>query len=212
MYRSGLTCCSTGRLNQSSRQSGGSGLVALDIDSSRADDLVNVRSIKPIDYVGATGDDSLDLLGFDAEVIDASTLQFYLINERPPVDYRLDPIDATRTGVNFTIEVFEYKRGEEQMKHLRTVFAPDVYSPNNVAAVGNGAFVISNDHSQRVGFVSGTIHSTPGREYLTILREKSWIQYLVGATSRTALRRAYAIVPRAVLSSTPTALFAGSTD
>jgi hypothetical protein len=173
MYRSGLTCCSTGRLNQSSRHSGGSGLIALDIDNPRADDLVNVRSIKPIDYVGATGDESLDLLGFDAEIIDASTLQFYLINERPPVDYRLDPIDATKTGVNFTIEVFEYTRGEEQMKHLRTVFSPDVYSPNNVAAVGNGAFVISNDHSQRVGLVSGTLYITNAHMYLTVFREKN---------------------------------------
>ena len=103
--------------------------------------------------MGATNDESLDLLGFDAEIIDAATIHFYLINERPPVDVQFNPIDATKAGANFTIDVFEHKRGELEMKHLRTVFSPHVYSPNNVAAIGDGAFVVSNDHSTRVGFV-----------------------------------------------------------
>ncbi|KAK7181809.1 serum paraoxonase arylesterase [Paraphaeosphaeria sporulosa] len=38
------------------------------------------------------------------------------------------------------------------MKHLRTVWDPEtMYTPNNVAAVGNGAFVVTNDHSKSFG-------------------------------------------------------------
>lgn len=41
------------------------------------------------------------------------------------------------------------------MKHLRTVWAPkSVYTPNNVAAVGDGNFVVTNDHSKSLGLVS----------------------------------------------------------
>jgi hypothetical protein len=151
-----LKICRMSRLNHSSRRPGGSELIALDIDNPGADGLFNLRGIKPVDYVSATGDASLDLLGFDAEIIDADTIHFYLINERPPVDYQHNPIDATKTGINATVDVFEYKKGALEMKHLRTVFSPHVYSPNNVAAVGGGAFVVSNDHSKRMGFVSLT--------------------------------------------------------
>jgi len=151
-----LTTRRLSKLNQSSRRPGGSELIALDIDAPGADGLFNLRAIKPVDYVGATGDASLDLLGFDAEIVDTATVHFYLVNQRPPVDYQFNPIDATKTGANATIEVFEYKRGEAEMKHLRTVFSPHVFSPNNVAAVGGGAFVVTNDRSGRVGFVSLT--------------------------------------------------------
>lgn len=136
-------------------------MIALDVDQPGPDGAFNPRLIKPIGYIGAAGYASLDLLGFDVEVVDSSTLRFYFVNDRPPVDYRNNYIDATETGANSTIEVFEYTKGSFEMKHLRTVFSPYIFTPNNVAAVGDGAFIVSNDHSKRVGFVCA--HSTKNR-------------------------------------------------
>lgn len=129
--------------------------MALDIDSPGDDGLFNLRGIKPVGYVGATGagDKTLDFVGFDAHIVDSSTIHFYMINQRPPVDADLKYAD-TKDGANATIDVFEYKRGADSMQHLRTVHSPEVFSPNNIAAIGDGSFVISNDHSGKVGLVS----------------------------------------------------------
>jgi len=112
-----------------------------------------MRAITPVGYVGAAGDVSTDYLGFDGEIIDKETIHFYLVNQRPPVDSEMKYIDATKIGTNSTIEVFEYKRGEDSMRHLRTVWSPDIYTPNNVAAIGGGAFVVTNDHTAGVTMV-----------------------------------------------------------
>lgn len=127
--------------------------MALDIDSPGPDGLYNMRSIQPVGYLGAAGDTSLDLVGFDAVVVDESTVHFYFVNQRPPVDAELKYLDASKTGANATIDVFEHKRGAKTMRHLRTVSSPEVFSPNNVAALGDGSFVTSNDHSAKVGLV-----------------------------------------------------------
>ncbi|KAF2676882.1 calcium-dependent phosphotriesterase [Lentithecium fluviatile CBS 122367] len=142
----------TDRFNQSGRRPGGGELIALDIDTPGSDGLFNLRAIKPVDYIGAAGDTSFDPIGFDAEIIDAATIHFHIVNERPPVDYQLNYISAASMGANSTIDTFEHKRGATEMKHLRTIFSPEVYAPNNIAAVGGSAVVIANDHSGRVGF------------------------------------------------------------
>jgi hypothetical protein len=33
------------------------------------------------------------------------------------------------------------------MKHIKTVADPAIYSPNGIAATGDGSFFTSNDHS-----------------------------------------------------------------
>ncbi|KAF1850774.1 calcium-dependent phosphotriesterase [Cucurbitaria berberidis CBS 394.84] len=139
-------------LNATGRRPGGSELIALDIDYPGADGLYNLRAIKPAGYNGATGDESLDFVGFDAQILDGDTIRFYLINLRPPVGAFNNIIDATKLGANATIEVFETRRGEDQMRHLRTVWSPAVWSPNRVAAVGGGAFFVTNDHSGKIGW------------------------------------------------------------
>ncbi|KAJ4288959.1 hypothetical protein N0V90_011301 [Kalmusia sp. IMI 367209] len=144
-----------GKSNVSARRPSGTEFLALTIDSPDDDGSFNLRAIEPVGYVGATGqgDASLDMLGFDGEVINEKTIHFYFVNQRPPVDAQFKHIDASKTGANATIEVFEYKKGANSMHHLRTVWAPDVlYTPNNVAAVGEGAFVATNDHSKGLGW------------------------------------------------------------
>src|SRR4051794_11081766 len=73
------------KVNATGRRPGGSELIALDIDYPGNDDLFNLRAIKPVGYKGATGDDTLDLLGFDAQILDGDTIQFYFVNQRPPI-------------------------------------------------------------------------------------------------------------------------------
>lgn len=98
----------------------------------------------------------LDLLGFDALILDEDTIQFYFVNQRPPVGPSNDIIDAFKTGDNSTIEVFETKRGQETMRHVRTVFSSEIWTPNRVATLGDGsgAFLVTNDHSVKLGLVS----------------------------------------------------------
>ncbi|KAJ6199359.1 serum paraoxonase/arylesterase-like protein [Bipolaris maydis] len=142
------------QVNVTGRRAGGSELIALDIDNPGADGLFNVRSINPSgNYRGATGNMDLDLLGFDALILDDSTIQFYFVNQRPPVGPSNDVIDAFKTGDNSTIEVFEMKKGQETMRHVRTVFSSEIWTPNRVAALGDGsgAFLVTNDHSVKLG-------------------------------------------------------------
>jgi hypothetical protein len=142
--------------NVTGRRLGGSEVIALDIDDPGVDGLFNLRAIKPTgNYRGATGNSDLDLVGFDAEILDRDTIQFYFVNERPPVGAFNNVIDATKSGANSTIEIFEMTRGEEQMRHLRTVWSSEVRTPNRVAALGDGsgAFLVTNDHSVKVGLV-----------------------------------------------------------
>jgi hypothetical protein len=35
------------------------------------------------------------------------------------------------------------------MVHVKTVFDPEVKTPNNIAAMGDGSFVATNDHSAK---------------------------------------------------------------
>lgn len=140
-------------MNYTGRRAGGSELIALDIDNPGVDGLYNLRVIKPIGFKGAIGDETIDLLGFDAEILDGDTINFYFINQRPPIGPFNNPMDASKLGDNSTVELFEMRRGEEVMRHLRTVYSPNVFTPNRIAVVGNGAFLVTNDHSGRTGVV-----------------------------------------------------------
>lgn len=135
------------RLNISGRRPGGSELMALNIDSPGEDGLFGLHSITPIGYDGASGDGTLDLVGFDVEVVDQTALRFWLINQRPPVDENRNYLDARKIGANATIDVFELKRGQPKMVHVKTVADPAIYSPNGIAFAGDGSFFVSNDHS-----------------------------------------------------------------
>ena len=135
------------RLNISGRRPGGSELMALNIDSPGEDGRFDMHNIKPVGYEGATGDGTLDLVGFDVQIVDTNTLRFWLINQRPPVDANKNYLNAPKIGANATIDVFELKRGETKMAHIKTVADPAIYSPNGIAVQGDGSFFTSNDHS-----------------------------------------------------------------
>lgn len=178
-----------GQLNASGRRP--SELMALDIDSPGIDGLFGMRSIKPEGYVGATGDDTLDLLGFDVEKTDAG-LRFWLVNLRPPVDANGIYLDAKKVGANVTIDVFDMKRRSDKMVHVKTVWDPAIWSPNKVAALGDGSFVVTNDAS-----ASGQYNTPKKIQELTLPQsafEKNLISSLVAAMWCTVLIQALAIL------------------
>ena len=138
-------------MNAAGRQPGGSWVSVLDIDEPGADGLFGLRQMKVTGYRGAAGpsDVDLDLHGFDVEVIDNERLRFWLINHRPPVDENGIILDATKVGANSTIEVFESKRGEDELVHVRTIWDEAIFTPNKLAATGDGGLVVTNDMSSK---------------------------------------------------------------
>jgi hypothetical protein len=158
-----LTRGRVNKFNASGRRPGGSELIALEIDEPEVDGVFPLRAIKPVGYTGANGDESLDLLGFDADILDGDTLNFYFVNQRPPIGPFNNFIDASVVGTNSTIDVFEMRRGEEVMRHMRTIWSPQVFTPNRVSILGGGAFLVTNDHSTKTGWVpsSQPTHQSP---------------------------------------------------
>jgi hypothetical protein len=168
-------------VNVTGRRPGGSELIALDIDEPSQDGLYNLRSIKPIGhYKGATGNADLDLLGFDAQILDDNTIRLYLINQRPPVDASDNIVDASKSGANSTVEIFEMRKGQEQMRHVRTVSSDEVWTPNRVAALddGSGGFLVTNDHSVKVGMVRNA--RRPIKCRLANLTQRLKLDYFIG--------------------------------
>ena len=145
------------KLNVSGRRPGGDYVSVLDIDEPGADGLFGLRQLKPSGYTGATGDGSLDLHGFDVEVLDEATLRFWMINHRPPVDEHGKFLDAVKLGANSTVEVFDVARGTDEMVHVRTIASEAIATPNKLAATGVGGFVVTNDHSHK-GLISHSSH------------------------------------------------------
>ncbi|KAH7121299.1 hypothetical protein B0J11DRAFT_590347 [Dendryphion nanum] len=138
------------KFNISGRRPQGSELIAIYIDEPRHDGFRS-QKLAPEGYSGAAGDGTLDLIGFDVQKISSSTLRFWLINQRPPVDTGGKYLDATRVGDNVTVDVFDYVRDSKVIKHVKTVSDKHIYSGNGLAVVGDDEFVISNDHSGKIG-------------------------------------------------------------
>lgn len=122
-------------------------MLAVYIDEPKPDGQFRFHKIRPLGYEGAAGDKTLDLVGFDADDSKTGSLDFWLINHRPPVDAQKQYLDASKLGVNVTVDVFRYKKGSLEMQHLKTISDTHIHSANNIALTENGGMVVSNDHS-----------------------------------------------------------------
>ena len=170
-------------VNVTGRRPGGSELLALDIDNPGEDGLFNFRGIKPVGhYVGATGNRDLDLLGFDAEILDDGTTRFYFVNQRPPVGTSNNIIDASEIGANSTVEIFEMPKGQTEMQHVRTILSSEIWTPNRVAAIGDksGAFLLTNDHSVKVGWVCRALKLSNTHDQLICSIQRRKLDYFIG--------------------------------
>ena len=117
------------------------------VDDPGKDGLFGLHQMELIGYDGATGDGSLDLHGFDVEIIDDTRLRFWMINHRPPVDKQKNYLDAVKLGANSTVEVFDVVRNSNKMVHVKTIADKTVATPNKLAATGDGGFIVTNDKS-----------------------------------------------------------------
>ena len=123
--------------------------MAIYIDEPTLDGQFRMHSIRPRGYKGATGDLTLDLVGFDVDASWKDALDFWLINHRPPVDAQKQHLDATKIGSNVSVEVFSYAKGAPEMRHLKTILHPHIHSANNLALTSKSGFLVSNDHSNK---------------------------------------------------------------
>jgi hypothetical protein len=96
----------------------------------------------------------IDLNGFDVEVLEDYTLRFRLVNHRPPTNNAtFKPINAKKHGANSTIEVFDLTRGSNAFRYVKTITSDAVYTPNAIAATGDGGFLVTNDHTAKSMFL-----------------------------------------------------------
>ena len=124
-------------------------MAVLEIDNANLDGLFGVRKLATSGYKGATGDESLDLHGFEVELLKDHRLRFWLINHRPPVDANGRLLDASKLGANSTIEIFDLAKGSSTLEHVATIAHEAVITPNNLALSGTGGVLISNDKSTK---------------------------------------------------------------
>ncbi|GAA5908153.1 hypothetical protein JCM6882_005957 [Rhodosporidiobolus microsporus] len=75
---------------------------------------------------------------------DALTL--FLISHRPPADRTRSDL----VGASSVIELFSTRLGSTEARWVKTVEHPLVKTPNSVAAVGERAFYVTNDHRDKV--------------------------------------------------------------
>lgn len=140
------------RFNSSGRTPNGR-IVALNIDSPGANLDYGAHKLGiTSDYQGPAGTKAIDPNGFDVEILPGNRLRFWMTNLRPPVNSTSgEYLDSVKHGANGTIEAFEMRRGESTLEFKGTYGANSdiIHSPNKVAAVGNGNFIVSNDHSCR---------------------------------------------------------------
>lgn len=115
-----------------------------------------VTWITASDFPGINGDGTFNLHGLDIrEDPHTDVLRILLINHRPPFDSVTgEPLDPKLVGANSTVELFQTKAGSNAMKHIKTYANDIIQTPNRVAWVDDDAFVFTNDHTNKVGFVS----------------------------------------------------------
>ena len=118
-----------------------------------------LKWITPEKFPGINGDRTLNLHGFDVRADkNTDTLRILLINHRPPIDpITGEHLDANIFGANSTVEQFQTKAGSDTMRHVRTYADPLISTPNRLAWVNDHAFVFTNDHSGKVGFVCASL-------------------------------------------------------
>ncbi|KAL8747286.1 MAG: hypothetical protein Q9190_000830 [Brigantiaea leucoxantha] len=142
------------KFNVSAHSIGDDHISVLNIDTPGDDGLYGLRRLVTSGYVGSTGDASLTLHGFDVEVLDGARLRFWMVNHQPPISDehgRKQFLDAERYGANSTVEVFDVIRGDDQLLWVKTINDEAIVTPNKIAVTEDGGFLVTNDHSAKIG-------------------------------------------------------------
>lgn len=122
----------------------------LKIDEPGDDGLFGVHHLDRGDYMGSMGDGSMDIVGFDVEVVDNDTLRLYIVNNAPPVDKDFKLLDPAKSGgPQASVQIFEHKRRSKDMDFIFSFDNAAIRTPNRVAATRDGGFIVTNDHSEK---------------------------------------------------------------
>ena len=127
-------------------------VLMLDLDHPGTDGKFNMKELPFSGYSGPAGATTIDTHGFSVDILDDNTLRFLMINHRPPTDETGSfLLSAKKYGANSTIDFFQVERGfgASKLEWKRTVADPAIYTPNNIASMGNGDFYISNDKTAK---------------------------------------------------------------
>ena len=149
----------------------------LNIDEPGPDGFYGLHTLDITgDYESSIGGKDIDLHGFDIEFLPDSRLRFWMINHRPAIDESGNFLDATKSGANSTIEVFEHTPGSYDLEFVKTLVGNAIFTPNSVAITGNGSIFFTNDHNTKTGRVSylrrlNDIADSPSFEFSNISLE-----------------------------------------
>ncbi|KAF4632400.1 hypothetical protein G7Y89_g5719 [Cudoniella acicularis] len=141
-----------GRFNVSGRRPGGSVISVLDIDKPGQDGLYGLRQLRNVGYNGAHNDGVLDSVGIDVEILNNSTLRFWIVNMQPTTNSDQESSKAAEVSANGTVELFKVDREGREMVHVKTFYHKAIATPNKPAAAEGGGFVVTNDKSTKKGF------------------------------------------------------------
>ncbi len=92
--------------------------------------------------------------GFDIATSPGNDEQIYFIavNHLPNPLYRLAPQHDNIPKARSQIELFSYTIGETSARHLRSIVHPLIRTPNDIFAISQTSFYVTNDHRAREGF------------------------------------------------------------
>ena len=137
--------------------------VAMDI-SKPVGSSFDYRVLPMRDFSGNNGDGTIDLVGISGVALGGSgassspplspSFRIWAVNHRPPLDAATGALvaDASATGANSTVEVFETDSGVTELRHLKTFAHPVIATPNRVAGVPGDekglGFYFTNDKGQ----------------------------------------------------------------
>ncbi|KAK4507922.1 hypothetical protein PRZ48_001657 [Zasmidium cellare] len=118
-------------------------VVAMDIDKPKGNSF-EYRVLKTPSY--QTGDGHLYLVGLTGKD-KPNGIDIALVNGRPPRDRETgEYLDASNSGGDFSIELFETGAHATELRHKETFEHAEIKTPNNVAFRPGGGFYITNDH------------------------------------------------------------------
>jgi hypothetical protein len=124
--------------------------MAIYIDEPRKDGLFKMHRIRPTGYGSGPKDGILDLDRFDVQEVDSSTTRFWFLNQRPIYNAE-GKIEKRKIGANTTIDVYEHRKRDKEMRYIGSSWSSKLHSPNSIAFMGANNFVVSNDRSGQTG-------------------------------------------------------------
>lgn len=115
-----------------------------------------------LELVNFKSDRGLSLHGMDVvpSSADPNRLFVYLVNHRAPPNGQ----SAKLVGADSVIEIFETRVGSNTLTHITTVEHSTIITPNDLIGFDDGkSFYVTNDRSQKIGFVCASFPSWKDR-------------------------------------------------